>query len=395
MPSDLARHWDLDPHVAFLNHGSFGATPRAVLQQQAEFRARMERQPVQFLGRDLRPLLRHARVDLASFVGCEAEDVVFATNATTGVNTVLRWLKLEPGDELLTTNHAYGACKNALDATAAWTGAKVVVASVPFPLESEQDIIAPILAAVTPRTKLAMLDHVTSPTALVFPVTHLVNELAERGIETLVDGAHVPGMLNLDIAAVGPAWYAGNCHKWMCGPKGAGFLYVRRDLQASVHPLVVSHGATQPLDGVSRFQKEFEWAGTQDYSPWLCLPESLRTVGNMVPGGWEEVRQRNHALAVEAQAILCDGLGVPVPCPPEMLGSMAAIPMPAATRGSPAYGWDREAWQQALIGRGYEVPVTEWPPQSGRWSVRVSCQLYNSRDQYERLVEVLQEFLGL
>ncbi len=395
MTSPLARHWDLDPEVAFLNHGSYGATPRAVLDEQAALRERMERQPVQFLGRDARLLLRHARVDVAAFVGCEPEDLVFVTNATTGVNTVLRWLKLEPGDELLTTNHAYGACKNALDATAAWTGAKVVVADVPFPLEGEQDVIDPILAAVTPRTKVAMLDHVTSPTALVFPIAHIVNELASRGVETIVDGAHVPGMLDLDITAIGAAWYTGNGHKWMCSPKGAGFLYVRRDLQASVRPLVVSHGATQPLDGVSRFQKEFEWAGTQDYSPWLCLPSSIRTVGGMVPGGWDEVRSRNHALAVEAQGILCEGLGVPPPCPPDMLGSMAAVPMPAATTGSPAAGWDREAWQQALIARGYEVPVSEWPPQSGRWSIRVSCQLYNSREEYEGLVAVLREFLGI
>ncbi len=395
MTSPLARHWNLDPEVAFLNHGSYGATPRAVLDEQAALRERMERQPVQFLGRDARLLLRHARVDVAAFVGCEPEDLVFVTNATTGVNTVLRWLRLQPGDELLTTNHAYGACKNALDATAAWTGAKVVVAEVPFPLEGERDVIDPILAAVTSRTKVAMLDHVTSPTALVFPIAHIVNELASRGVETIVDGAHVPGMLDLDIAAIGPAWYTGNGHKWMCSPKGAGFLYVRRDLQTSVRPLVISHGATQPLDGVSRFQKEFEWAGTQDYSPWLCLPTSIETVGAMVPGGWDEVRSRNHDLAVEAQGILCEGLGVPAPCPPDMLGSMAAVPMPAAAPGSPADGWDREGWQQALLARGYEVPVSEWPPQSGRWSIRVSCQLYNSRDEYEGLAEVLSEFLGI
>jgi isopenicillin-N epimerase len=393
MTSEFAHHWDLDPGVAFLNHGSYGATPRAVLARQQEWRTHMERQPVQFLGREARPQLEHTRAAVAAFVGCDPADLVFVTNATTGVNTILRWLKLEPGDELLTTNHAYGACKNAMDATTAWTGAKVVVAEVPFPLEGEQDIVDPILAAVTPRTRVAMLDHVTSPTALVFPIARLVRELVARGVETLIDGAHAPGMVDLDIRAIGPAWYTGNGHKWLCSPKGAGFLYVRKDLQPATRPLVVSHGATQPLDeGVTRFQKEFQWQGTGDPTPWLCLSDSLECVGGMMPGGWPAVRARNHALAVEAQAILCEALHIPRPCPEEMLGSMAAVPIPDAARSAEALGWNRQRWQEAVLERGFEVPVSDFPP--GRLTLRVSCQLYNHRDQYVRLATTMAELLG-
>jgi isopenicillin-N epimerase len=393
MTSEHAHHWGLDPNIAFLNHGSYGATPRAVMAKQAEYRERMERQPVQFLGREARPALDAARGEVAAFLNCEPRDLVFVQNATMGVNTVLRWMRLQPGDELLTTNHAYGACKNAMDATAAWTGAKVVVAEVPFPLEGESDVLDAILAAVTARTRVAMLDHVTSPTALVFPIESIIRELADRGVETLVDGAHAPGMVDLDIGALDPAWYTGNGHKWLCSPKGAGFLYVRRDLQDSTRPLVISHGATQPLEeGVSRFQKEFQWTGTQDPTPWLCLPTSIDCVGGMLPGGWPTVRERNHALAVEAQAILCEALSVPPPCPPEMLGSMAAVILPDAARSAEALGWDQPTWQQALLSRGFEAPVTRLPGE--RLSVRVSCQLYNHRDQYLRLAETMAGLLG-
>jgi isopenicillin-N epimerase len=393
MTSEHAHHWGLDPSIAFLNHGSYGATPWAVLEAQQAWRERMERQPVQFLGREARPALDVARGEVASFLGCAPADLVFVQNATMGVNTILRWLKLEPGDELLTTNHAYGACKNAMDATAAWTGAKVVVADVPFPLEGEGDVVDAILGAVTARTRVAMLDHVTSPTALVFPIERLIRELAARGVETLVDGAHAPGMVDLDIGALGPAWYTGNGHKWLCSPKGAGFLYVRRDLQPSTRPIVISHGATQPLEeGVSRFQKEFQWTGTQDPTPWLCLPASIECVGAMLPGGWPAVRERNHALAVEAQVLLCEALSVPPPCPPEMLGSMAGVILPDAARSAQALGWDRQQWHDALLARGFEVPISDFPP--GRLTLRVSCQLYNEREEYERLAAVVAGLLG-
>jgi isopenicillin-N epimerase len=394
MGDDFGRLWGLDPGVAFLNHGSYGATPLAVLEGQRRWRERMERQPVQFFGRDLQPLLDEVRAAVAAFAGCEPGDLVFVSNATTGVNTVLRWLRLEPGDELLTTNHSYGACRNALEASAAWTGAKVVTAEVPFPLEGEEDVVEAVVAKVTPRTRLALLDHVTSPTALVFPIERLVRELAERGVETLVDGAHGPGMVDLDIGAVGAAWYTGNGHKWLCSPKGAGFLYVRRDLQPSTRPLVISHGATREPEGKSRFQREFEWTGTQDPTPWLGLAEAIAYMGSLLPGGWEEVRARNHTLAEEAQEIIAGALGIERPCPPAMLGSMAAFPLPEAAPGSAADGLEPVELQELLLERGYEAPVFGGQYWGGRPVLRVSCQLYNRRAQYEGIAGAICDLLG-
>lgn len=379
-PRPFPGHWTLDPSVRFLNHGSFGACPRPVLLRQGELRARMEAQPVRFLARELPQLLRDARAVLAAFVRAEPDDLVWVQNATSGVNTVLNGLALQPGDELLTTDHVYGACRNALEATAARSGARVVIAPVPFPLRGEQDVIDPLLAAASPRTRLALIDHVTSPTGLVFPIAALVEALQGRGIDVLVDGAHAPGMVPLDLRGLGAAYYTGNCHKWLCSPKGAGFLHVRRDRQAGVRPLVISHGATAPLEGRSRFQVEFEWTGTQDPSPWLCVPAALRAMQELVKGGWEEARRRNHELVCAGRRVLCQALEVAAPCPESLLGSLAALPLPPG---------DAPALQARLFERhGIEVPVFSWPANPSRL-VRVSAQLYNQLEDYQALAAAL------
>lgn len=393
-PPALAAHWSLDPTIDFLNHGSFGACPRAVLERQDELRARLEREPVRFIVRELDDLMAEARAAVGRFVGAHADDLAVVPNATTGVATVLRSLELSPGDELLTTDHVYAACRNALVDVAARSGARVVMAPVPFPLEADDQVVDAVLAAVTPRTRLALLDHVTSPTGLVFPIARLVSALAARGVDALVDAAHAPGMVDVDLEATGAAYTTGNCHKWLCAPKGAAFLHVRRDRQASVRPLVISHGATRPLDGATRFRREFDWTGTADPTPFLCVPAALEHVGRLVEGGWPAVRAANRALALRAREVLCAALGVAAPAPASMIGSLATVPLPDAPPGSQLSRFRTEPLQDALLERWrLEVPVFCWPERPRRF-VRVAAQLYNHPAQYERLATALRALLA-
>jgi isopenicillin-N epimerase len=383
-----AELWALDPAVDYLNHGSFGACPRAVLARQQELRAQLEREPVDFLARDLPGLLAATRQDLGAFVGADPGDLAFVPNATTGVNTVLASLPLEPGDELLTTDHVYAACGKAMDFVARRRRARVVVAPVPFPLAGEDQVVDAVLGAATPRTRLAVLDHVASVTALVFPLERLVRELKARGVETLVDGAHAPGMVALDLRALGAAYYTGNAHKWLCAPRGSAFLHVRRDCQPQLHPLVISHAYQPGAD--ARFPDEFDWVGTDDPTAFLVLPECIRFLGSLLPGGWPELAARNHALALEARSIVCDSLAVSAPCPERMLGSMASVPLPAPAPGAPAQQLDPDALAAWFRQRGVETWFGPWPGPGGK-VVRVSAQLYNHRQQYVRLAALLRE----
>jgi isopenicillin-N epimerase len=390
--SDYARHWTLDPQVEFLNHGSFGACPTPVLDLQQELRARMERQPVLFLSRQLEPLLDEARSTLARFVGADADDLAFVPNATTGVNTVVRSLRLERGDEVLTTDHAYNACRNALRVLEP-AGVRVVTAAVPWPGVTPAQVVDAVLAAVTPRTRLALIDHVTSPTGLVFPVEGLVRRLAERGVDTLVDGAHAPGMLPLDVRKIGAAYYTGNCHKWLCTPKGSGFLHVRRDRQEGMLPLAVSHGFNSTRTDRSRFRLLFDWGGTDDPTPYLCIPEAIRFLGSVLPGGWPALMQRNRDLALAGRALLCDALGVPEPAPAEMIATLAAVPLPD-NEGAPPPPGSMNDPLQAIVYERYriEVPIFVYPRHPRRL-VRIAAQLYNSRAQIELLARALKDVL--
>jgi isopenicillin-N epimerase len=389
---ELSRHWTLDPAIDFLNHGSFGACPAAILDAQQELRARMERQPVLFLSRELEGLLDEARGSLAAFVDADADDLAFVPNATTGVSTVVRSLRLAAGDELLTTDHAYNACRNALRAMEQF-GIRVVTASVPWPAATPGAAVEAVLGAVTQRTRLALVDHVTSPTGLIFPVEAVVGALEERGVDTLVDGAHAPGMLPLSVRRIGAAYYTGNCHKWLCTPKGAGFLHVRRDRQDRMLPLAISHGFNANRIDRSRFRLLFDWGGTDDPTPFLCIPHAIRFLGSLLPGGWPELMRRNRALALDGRAVLCEALGIPEPAPAEMIGSLAAIPLPDSRGPAPVPGSLYDPLQRTLYERyRIEVPVFTFPEHPRRL-VRISAQLYNSRGQIERLARALVESL--
>jgi isopenicillin-N epimerase len=400
----LRRYWALDPDVTYLNHGAFGACPWPVLRAQDEWRTRMERHPIRFHDIELEGHFAHARGRLADFLHADQADLVFVPNATTGVNTVLASLEFAPGDEILATDHEYNACLNAARRVAAKHGANVVVASLPFPATSPDEMAAALLERVTPRTRLVLVSHLTSPTALVLPVERIVSELSARGIDTLVDGAHAPGMLALDLAALGAAYYTGNCHKWLCAPKGSGFLHVRRDRQGQIHPLVTSHGANSPRADKSLFRLEFDWTGTSDPTAYLSIPSALDFMAGLVPGGWPEVIDRNHQLVLVGRQKLLAAVGGSPMAPESMLGSFAAIelsdsvkpaPVPPNATTDPHATYPLDPLRDALSDEdAIEVPVFSWPHTPAdvaprRRLLRISAQLYNSPGDYDRLAAAL------
>ena len=386
--------WLLDPEIIFLSHGVYGACPRHVLAVQNEWRERLERRPVQFLTRELETHVDAARQHVAHFAGADADDIVFVPNATAGVNTVLRSLLLKPGDELLVTDYAYNACRNALEFAAERAGAKAVVARIPFPFRNQDELIAPILERVTPRTRLAMIDHVTSQTGVVMPIARLVSELKQRGVDTLVDGAHAAGTVPVDLNALGAAYYTANCHKWLCAPKGAAFLHIERTRQEFIRPLIISNGANSRRKDRSRLLIEFAWPGTWDPSACLSVPEAIRFVGSLLPGGWPEIMARNRALALAARKILCAALRIDEPCPDEFIGSLAAIPLPdVAPDALPRLPLNEYSLQDDLREKyKIEVPIISWPAPPKRL-LRISAQVYNSLPQFERLAESIVETL--
>lgn len=388
----MKENWLLDPSIAYLNHGSFGATPKHVLAKQDEFRRRMEAEPVRFLIRELEPLLDAVRRDLGNFIGASPEDIAFVPNATTGVNAVLQSLALKPGDELLVSTHEYNACRNALDFTAARAGASVRAVDVPFPVRSPDEVVQRIVSAATDRTRLLLVDHITSQTALILPVERIVAEMNKRGIDTLIDGAHAAGHVPLDIRAIGSAYYTGNLHKWVCAPKAAAFLFVRADKRDAVRPVTISHGANSTRTDRSRFHLEFDWPGTYDPTPWLGAGESLRFLPTLVDGGWPEIMRRNHALVLRARDLLCETLRVAKPAPDDMLGAMSSIPLPD---GEPSIvsPLQIDPLQDALFHQFHiEVPVMQWPSPPKRL-LRISAQLYNTIGDYEKLAAALKQLL--
>jgi len=388
--ASLSHHFSLDPNVIYLNHGAFGACPRVVQAKQQEFRERLERNPLHFFLRELERLLDETRAVLGPFLGARAEDLAFVSNATAGVNTVLAALELGPDAEIIINDHTYPACRNAAQYWGARRAQQVRIARIPFPLSSAEELSQAILAQVTAKTRLVLLDHVTSPSGLIMPLESLVRTLHERGIDTLVDGAHGPGMLSIDLERLGAAYYTGNLHKWTCAPKGAAFLWVRRDRQALIHPLVISHGWAVPRSDRSRFLLEFDWPGTFDASAILSVPSALSFLSGLFPGGFPALYAHNHALALKGRDILCQALGTQPPCPDSMLGSLAVALFPEVTPKVPT----PDALYHALVARGIEVPIVPLPGYPSGF-VRIAAQVYNSEREFAALAEALREELGL
>lgn len=389
--SDLAGLWTLDPDVVFLNHGSFGACPRAVQAEQRRWMDRLERQPVDLLSRDLDTELRLVRERLGTLLGADADDLALVANATEGVGCVLRSLLWQRDDEVLVIDHAYNACKNSAEVELARWGGRVCEVALPFPVVEPESIVQTIVQAMTDRTRLVMMDHITSPTGLVLPIQEIVSAVQALGVDVLVDAAHSPGHVPVDLRQLGAAYWTGNCHKWLCAPKGAAVLYVRADRQHLVRPLIISHGANRRAPGQSQFRADFDWTGTRDPSAWLAMPAAVEFLAGLYPGGLPELQARNHELALYARELLCQALGTTAPSPDSMVGQMASVLLPLDLRPVGGEG-DSDALHVWLRRqKGIEVPVFSW---QGQRLLRVSAQAYNSRRQYQHLAEILAEQLA-
>ena len=386
--------WDFDPAITFLTHGTFGACPRPVLDYQAGLIRRMEANPLEFFDRELQARMDAARREIAAFLNADAEGMVVVPNATTGVATALASIRLRPGDELLTNDHEYNATLNQLDAAADRARARVVRVRIPLPIRHPEEVVEAHLAAVTPRTRVALISHVTSPSGLVFPIETLVHELDRLGVDTIVDAAHAPGMLPIDLRALNAAYWTGNGHKWLCGPKTAGVLVVREDRRDGVLPLVTSHGRNDPRTDRPPLWKEFDWQGTLNLTPFLSLPEAFRVIGGLHEGGWAAHMAANHELALSARRMLHDALGTEPIAPESMIGSMASIALPMPLSEDDA----AELTKSLAIEDRIEVPAVPFPVRAARPApdaactngfIRISAQRYNEPADYERLADAL------
>ena len=386
---DLSPHWSLESGVTYLNHGAFGACPKRIQYRHREWLDQLESQPVRFFGRELPGLINRARAELAEFIGSDHRNLAFVTNTTEGISAVLRSLDLNPGDELLITDHTYGACKNAVDFVAQRTGATVAVATLPFPVDDPQDVVDASLNRVTDDTRLALVDNITAFSGLVLPIEDIVRALEERDIDTLVDGAHAPGIVDLELDDLDATYYVGNCHKWLCAPRGAAFLRVDDAHLDSVRPLAISHGAGLEEPQRSRFHLEFDWTGTRDPSPWLCVPEVIQFLASLVPDGWAGIRRRNRNIALDARELLCETVDARRLCPDSMIGFTAAIELPTDGVELPSSPMETDPLQDILYSKyGIEVPIFAIlePP---RRLLRISAHLYNQPGDYEQLAEAL------
>ncbi|MEW6716395.1 MAG: aminotransferase class V-fold PLP-dependent enzyme [Chloroflexota bacterium] len=377
----LADQYLLDPEIIFLNHGSFGATPRPVFTCFQNWQLEMERQPVEFLGRRFNHLMRSVRDKLAEYLGTQADNLVYMANTTTGMNTIARSLNLHPGDEVLATDHEYGAIDRMWRFLAQKRGFQYLHQPIPLPLATHEDFLQALWAGVTERTRVISISHITSPTALIFPVEKVCDRARQQGILTIIDGAHAPGQIPLNLEAIGADFYVGNLHKWLSAPKSGGFLFARPQVQGLLEPLVVSWGWESDIPGPSPFIDYFEWQGTRDIAAFLAVPEAIRF---QKENNWDAVRADCHALVVECQQRIVDLTGLPsLYTDAEIwVAQMASNLLPPL---------DIEALTTRLYQDCHiEVPVFMWKDQV---LIRVCINAYNRPQDIDTLVNALRSLL--
>ncbi|MCA9072159.1 MAG: aminotransferase class V-fold PLP-dependent enzyme, partial [Planctomycetaceae bacterium] len=381
--------WSLEEDTIYLNHGSFGPSPRCVQEARRQWSQKLEAQPMNFFLRQLESHLDEATAQLGDFVGAAAEDLLFVDNATFGMNIVAASVSLEPGDEVLLTDHEYGAVQRIWRETAKRAGAEVVIASLPFPITSAGEVVDHLFSHVTERTKLIVVSHITSPTAVIFPVAEICKKARGRRVPVCIDGPHAIAMVPLHLQNLDCDYYVASCHKWLSAPFGSGFLYVAKRRQSSMKPCITSWGGS--LEGrPSSWQDEFRWIGTRDPAAFLSIPAAIDFLHD---SGLEDFRHRTHALASYTRERLIDLTGLTPPWPDDRnwYGSMISLPLPHAPNAPPA-GVQRDPLQHDLWKRHrIEIPIIHW---HGHRFLRVSCHLYNTQAEIDRMIDALKEMLA-
>lgn len=375
----------LDPDVVFLNHGSFGATPKAVFESYQDWQRRLERQPVKFLQREVSSYLKEARAALGTYLNVSGDDLIYVPNATFGVNVVARSLDLTSGDEVLTCDQEYGACNNTWTYLSQQKGFSYKMQAIPLPVSSSSDILDAFWQGVTPQTKVIYLSHITSPTALILPIAEICKKARAAGIMTVIDGAHAPGQLGLDLRDIDADFYTGNCHKWLCSPKGAGFLYTKKDKQDLIEPLVLSWGWTRDAkeSAGSNYLDYFEWLGTNDPAAYLAVPKAIDFQNQY---DWTSVRKNCHVLLQEALESIEALTGLPTiyPTNSDLYCQLAVVALPDI---ADADGFKNKLYEDYKI----EVPLTEY---NNKPFIRISVQAYNTQEDLAALHDALKKMLA-
>lgn len=372
---DLAAHFQLDPDITFLNHGSYGACPKPVFDTFQNWQREVEQNPVEFIGMRLPDLLAESRRKLAPYLGTDADNIVYVKNATFGMNIVARSLKLNAGDEVLTTDHEYGAVNNAWQFNCDRQGAIYKQQPIPLPIEDPIDVVDQLWAGITDKTKVISISHITSPTALIFPVAEVCKRARQAGIITVIDGAHAPGQIDLNMEEIGADYYTGNAHKWLSAPRGAAFLYAHPDRQDALDPLSISHGWHRPNSDQSQFLDYFSVTGTDDYASYLSVPNAIEF---QAQNNWPDVRTACKKLLQEAESRILALSGFPPISPDSMYAQLRAIPIKGSVSDY-AHLWDTHK----II-----VPILEW---NGHTFVRISIQAYNTPEDVDHLIDVLTD----
>jgi isopenicillin-N epimerase len=398
-PDHVLRHWALDPALTFLNHGSYGATPRAALRHQQSLRDRMERDPVRLFKSDLENLMDGAREKLAAFINVNPADLAPIRNATYALCTILqaniRAGLLKAGDEVLVTDHEYGSLSNELERLEAEYGIVTVKAKIPYPCPSPSLVIEKFMGAVTKKTRLAIISHITSTSAMIFPVAPIIRDLQAKGIDVLLDGAHSPGQIPTDVRALAPTYFLGSGHKWLSGPKGSAFMYVRPDRQSIFRPLALSGRANKIRPERALFLRDFDYQGTDDYSAFLSLPVAIEALGTILPGGWPALIRANHEMILKGRDVLCKALALEPPTPDSMVGSMVTLRIPEPPEHLKSRKTCYDDALQDILYEKYRIVVPIWRLScNDQRIVRISAQVYNTLGEYEYLASALKTELA-